>query len=275
MCGRRGSRAAILGVPQLALGGLDIDPGPEAPELIERGLQLQVAVVLVVEGPKRACQDGPRAGDLVRRADLAPAADPGAQLARRRRRVALGHEHPAQRDLSTRLERRRRVALDDRFQLVDRGPRPPDLTGRDRDLDLGRQEACPGPAIPGLLGHRPVDRGRCGLDLALGQADERERGLRRSTPSVRLAEGRLRPLEVAPQATDVADRVEPVGLGRDGVEGAELAGRPFELLLRSLPRPADRGHLGAVDPADARESPESDCRSQYRSVASIHSLARR
>ncbi len=171
---------------------------------------------------------------------------PGASPSARRTR--------AEGDLAAGLEGRRRVVRR-RSRLSARPPfARPDVAGGDRDLDLGRQESGAGPAIPGLLGHGRVDRARRRLDLALGEADEGERRLRRATASVRLAQGRLGALEIAAQAADVADRVEPVGLRRRGVVGAELGRRPFELLLRPLPGAADGGDLGAMDPADTRET---------------------
>ena len=90
-----------------------------------------------------------------------------------------------------------------------------------------------------------------------------------------LAKGSLGALEVALQPADIADRVEAVGLRRRGVVARQLDRRALELALGAFPRAADRGDLGAMDPADARETRTSDCRSQYFSVASIHSLARR
>ena len=92
---------------------------------------------------------------------------------------------------------------------------------------------------------------------------------------MRLPQSRLGALEIAAQPADIADRVEAVCLRRRRVVGAELGRRPFELLLRPLPGAADGSDLGAVDPAHARETRTSDWRSQYFSVASIHSLARR
>ena len=80
---RRGPAPPILGVAQLALGGLDVDPGPEAAELVERRLQLEVGVVVVVEGAKRARQDAPARGrPRTARRPRASRLIAGAQLAR-------------------------------------------------------------------------------------------------------------------------------------------------------------------------------------------------
>ena len=247
---------AVLGVPEVALGCLDVDPGAKPAELIERRAELEIGVFIVLDGSQGSRQDRPCSGDLVRRSDLAPALDRGAELPGRSRRVTLGHEHSTQGDLAARLQCRRRIPDDDPRELVDGGPRLLDVTGRDCDLHLGGEQARPSPAIPGLVGHGRVDRGGRSLDLALGEPDESERRLRRSTACVGLAQRRLGASEVALEPPDVADRVEPVGLWWRGVVGTQLGRRPLELLLGLLPGPSDRGHLGAVDPANAGEAGE-------------------
>ncbi len=158
--------------------------------------------------------------------------------------------------MAARLEGRRWVAHGDPGELVGRGASSRDVSGRDRDLHLRREEPSPSPAIPGLIGHGRVDRDGRGPGLALGQPDQGEGRLRRSTARVRLTEGRLGALEVAPEPADVADRVEAVGLWRRGVERSELGRGPLQLLLGPLPATADRRHFGAVDPADAGKAGE-------------------
>ena len=73
---------------------------------------------------------------------------------------------------------------------------------------------------------------------------------------MRLAERDLGALEVAHEAPDVADRVQPLGSRRGDVEPAQLARRAYQLLLRALPFAGHRGYLGAMDPADAGETIE-------------------
>ena len=80
--------------------------------------------------------------------------------------------------------------------------------------------------------------------------------MRRPAQGVRLAQGRLGAVEVALQPADVADGVEPVGLRRCGVVGAELGRCSHELQLGPFPGATDGGHLSPVDPADSWEAGE-------------------
>ena len=235
--------------------GLDVDPGAEPAELIERGFAAP-GRRLPRRPTARSARDSTAraAGDLVRRADLAPALDRRAELAgsrreRRPRRGARGRARRCGRPRGpARVARRRSPPA--------RRPRPvpaPHHRPRSRSPP-GPAGAAPAPTVPGLLGDGRVDRAAAALTLPSASRIERQGGLRRPAPSVGLAQCRLGALEVAAEPADVADRVEAVGLGRRRVEGAELGRRPLELLLRALPGAADGRHLGAMDPADAREA---------------------
>src|SRR3954452_14887473 len=68
-----------------------------------------------------------------------------------------------------------------------------------------------------------------------------------------LTQSRLGAGEIAAQAPDIADRIEPVRLRRRRLVRLELGRRTFELLLSLVPCAADRRHLRPMDPADSRE----------------------
>ena len=232
-----GPAPAVRDVAQLALGGLDVDPRAEPPELVERGLELEVGVVVVVDRAEGPRQDRPGAGDLVRRADLAPALDRRPQLPDRAGRVALGEEDAAEGDLAAGLERRRRVAADDRR----RARRRPSGPGRRR---RPRSRSRPGPAGAGRGPSDPRSPRATAASMAVAAAltlPSASRisasagcGVRPRACASRSAASA--PCEVAAQPPDVADRVEAVGLRRRGVVGRRARSSPVRAPARPAPR---------------------------------------
>ena len=155
-------------------------------------LELEVGAIVVVDaaqrvgtgargpGPPRTAQPTSRQPLIAARSSwIAPGASPSA-----RRTRARATWRPAS-------KRRRRIVPDDLLETIDRRAGPGDVAGRDGDLDLCREQPGPRPAVPGLLGDGGVDRARRRLDVALGEADEGERRLRRSAAGVRLPQGLL------------------------------------------------------------------------------------
>ena len=110
------------------------------------------------------------------------------------------------------------------LELARGGPRGPQVAGGDRDLDLCRKVPEARQRLLDVL-QRPRDAGDRGVDLALGEAEEREARLRVASQLVRRAVRLLRSGEVASPAADLADLVVAAG-GDAAVEVVELlAGR--------------------------------------------------
>ena len=86
------ARPSVLDIAEHSLGGFDIDPGAEASELVERRVQFAISDLVVVESAIRAREHGSCPRDLVRRTDVSPSADRGAQLTGRAHGVTLGYE---------------------------------------------------------------------------------------------------------------------------------------------------------------------------------------
>ncbi len=133
-------------------------------------------------------------------------------------------------------------------------PRARHVSGGDGDLDLRRKEACPSPASHVSSARAALIVAAATLVLPSARRDQCERWLRRTAAGVGLAQGGLGALEVALEPSDVADRVEAVGLGRRRVVRRELSGCPLQLQLGAVPLAADGCDLGAMDPADARKA---------------------
>ena len=174
------------------------------------------SAVAACSSPWRAERDPeqhPRLRRLVRRADLLPLVARALQATDRSVRVALGELDPAVREVDGRVERRRPAAadlvrVDDLLELVRRGARRLQVAGRDRDLDLRGQAPQPrqsGSWASSSARRDPRDRG---VDLALGETQEREARLRvaaRARSAVRYASSAAG--EVAAATADLADLV--------------------------------------------------------------------
>ena len=112
------------------------------------GPELEVRGVVVVRRAEGSGEQRPRPGDLVRRGDLAPEADRGADLLGGGGRVALGEEDAGQGLVLAGLEGGRFVRVDDPAQFLRRRAGQRKLAPGDGDLDLGRQQPDLRPLVP-------------------------------------------------------------------------------------------------------------------------------
>ena len=128
------------------------------------------------------------------------------------------------------------VRVDDSVALVGRRAGRLEIACRDRDLDLRRKSAKPEKRLRGVL-ERARDSRDGRVDLALGESQQREAGLRIPSHLARGAIGLLGACEVAAATPDLADLV--VAAGRDHlVEVLELLARRHGLRLGGRPVPA-------------------------------------
>ncbi len=139
------------------------------------------------------------------------------------------------------------VGVDDALELVGGGARGLDVPGSERDLDLSRELLHPTERLFDLLEASP-DARDSGVDLALGEAEQGQPGLRDLSPLVRLAVRRVGGGEVATTPTDLADLVVPRGR-HEAVVVVKLLACRDRLCLGLRPVAAESHDLRAVDAA--------------------------
>ena len=108
------------------------------------------------------------------------------------------------------------ILVCDLLELGCRRARTGQLGGRERDLDLGGEEARAGKWVQPFVLERAPDRGGRRVDLSLREAQEREAGLSACGVAelVRLLVGLLRLCEVAASAPDSPISLKPAEVMR-------------------------------------------------------------
>ena len=188
--------------------------------------------------------------------------------------IALGELQPPTCRHGRGRERRALEVGGDLLELVGGGVGGVEVAGRHRDLDPGREQLAAGEPVPRLLGEHPRDDGGGGVDAALGEAHERQ-------PRALLAAQLLGAWRTPPRRRR----------GRRAADGSRRS-------RRSRPRrcgtwkPSSSTHACRASRSAAGQSPRSwrsaawctrqmpghmasGCSSDQRSVASVHSAARR
>ena len=200
---------------------------------------------------------GPYTGGFVRRADALPFVSGMLQRLDRPGPVLVRKEDLAAREVHHGVERRGPaladlVRVDRLLHLVRCRARRLQIACRNRDLDLRGEPAEPEEGALCFL-QRALHSGQRGIDLALGEPDEREPRLWLAAKLARDAIRVLRSHEVAAAAADLADLV-PAGGGDHLVEVLELFAGRERLRLRRRPVAAQAHRLRAVHPAGAGET---------------------
>ena len=143
--------------------------------------------VLVPERPAGEPDQDPRPRGFVRHLELLPGRPRPAQRAERGARVALGER--GRRPWRGRPRARssgapRSAAIADSSSAA--GARRGDVIGGEHDLDVGGEQPRPRDAVLRLVDDA-ADRRRRGVELPLGQPQQRQAGLRLAAPPARLA----------------------------------------------------------------------------------------
>jgi len=146
------------------------------------------------------------------------------------------------------------VRVNDLFELLQCGARRLEVAGSDGDLHLSREASNADERILDVV-KEPCDAGDRGIDLALGETEEREARLRLAPELVRRAVRLLSTGEVAPPAPDLPDLVVPAGCDA-AVEVVQLLTGRERLRFGRRPVAAEPQDLRPVDatcPWEARD----------------------
>jgi hypothetical protein len=254
--GSDSARCRLGGLRLHVCGARDVEDRAEALERSAGRRKLERRGLRITAGAIDGGEHHSRARRLVRRVQLLPAATARAKRPLRGRLVAGRELQAPARAQRGRLEGGCGVHGGDGVELVGGGARGRMIAGGDRDLHLRGQQVAPCEPIARIVSERAADRRARGIDLLLGEAEEREAGLRIASELVRLPERLFGFPEIAEAEANLAELVERLAGGADGV-GPQLltgVGRLARRVCERAAQPHDTGPVHATDAGEAEDA---------------------
>src|SRR6266545_6464020 len=224
--------------------------GAEAVEPSPSGVDLDPPALLVAEHPLGRADQQPCGGFLIRQLEFPPAVQRTAELLQRGRWTPRGEMERALGHGRGRTYHHAAEAIRDRYQLARGVAGFVERACRDRDLDLGGQQARTPKAVHRGRRPRGSQRGRCRLHPSLRQPQQRHAGLRIPAQLLGPHERLLCPGQITAAPQDLSNAVGCLCCSLRLV-GQQLLVRAAQLGFGFGPRAAQGEHLAAVDAAQA------------------------